>query len=185
MPPMAQMSSFEKLKRTTTSGRYLHRQMPLLYSLTVLLSGIFIDYASKYLAILLLQEALPLKLLSGILNLHLVYNAEGFLGLPGQIAGSQTFPLLTIGVATLLLLLILTLVRLNLSRQMHWGLILVVSGGLGNLIDRLVHNGRVTDFVQIAIGPLKSGIFNFADVLILAGSFIVGSRLLTSQDKHN
>ncbi len=46
---------------------------------------------------------------------------------------------------------------------------LVVGGGLSNLIDRLVNEGRVVDFMQLGIGPLRTGVFNVADVAIMGG----------------
>jgi len=49
-------------------------------------------------------------------------------------------------------------------------LMLIVGGGLGNLIDRLFFGGKVTDFVSMGIGPLRTGIFNVADVAIMFGS---------------
>ena len=46
---------------------------------------------------------------------------------------------------------------------------LLVAGGVGNLIDRAAFAGRVTDFVTVGVGRLRTGIFNVADVLIVAG----------------
>lgn len=42
----------------------------------------------------------------------------------------------------------------------------VLSGGIGNLLDRLLHDGRVIDFMNVGIGSLRTGIFNVADVCI-------------------
>ena len=50
------------------------------------------------------------------------------------------------------------------------GMSLVVGGGLSNLIDRLLNNGAVVDFVSIGVGKLRTGIFNLADVAILTGA---------------
>lgn len=55
-----------------------------------------------------------------------------------------------------------------LSRSM---IALMVSGGLGNLIDRIFFSGQVTDFINMGIGPVRTGIFNIADVAIMAGAF--------------
>lgn len=46
---------------------------------------------------------------------------------------------------------------------------LLAASGLGNLIDRLAHDGHVTDFLNLGIGPLRTGIFNIADVVGLIG----------------
>ena len=48
-------------------------------------------------------------------------------------------------------------------------LTLLAASGLGNLIDRLAHGGLVTDFLNLGIGPLRTGIFNVADMAGLIG----------------
>ena len=45
----------------------------------------------------------------------------------------------------------------------------IIGGGVGNLIDRLMFNGRVTDFLYLASGPLHTGVFNVADMAITFG----------------
>lgn len=47
---------------------------------------------------------------------------------------------------------------------------LMISGGVGNLIDRLFLGGLVTDFINVGIGSLRTGIFNIADVIIMTGA---------------
>jgi signal peptidase II len=48
-----------------------------------------------------------------------------------------------------------------------WSLIL--AGGIGNLIDRVSQQGLVTDFLNVGIGPVRTGIFNVADMAVTAG----------------
>jgi len=50
---------------------------------------------------------------------------------------------------------------------------LVAGGGISNLIDRLFYDGRVTDFLNIGIGSFRTGIFNLADMAILAGALLL------------
>jgi len=52
------------------------------------------------------------------------------------------------------------------------GLVLFLAGGLSNLTDRIVI-GSVIDFLNVGIGPLRTGIFNVADVAIMAGVAMV------------
>ena len=51
------------------------------------------------------------------------------------------------------------------------GLALFVTGGASNWIDRIIR-GSVVDFVSIGIGPLRTGIFNVADVAIMVGALL-------------
>ncbi|HEX8522706.1 MAG TPA: signal peptidase II, partial [Tepidisphaeraceae bacterium] len=48
------------------------------------------------------------------------------------------------------------------------GLTLVAAGGVSNLADRIAH-GSVIDFLNVGIGSLRTGIFNLADMAIMAG----------------
>ena len=53
------------------------------------------------------------------------------------------------------------------------GLALVFAGGISNFTDRLVHGGQVVDFLNLGLGPLRTGIFNVADVAIVAGTLLL------------
>lgn len=66
--------------------------------------------------------------------------------------------------------------RLGLSEVI--ALSLICGGGIGNLLDRVFRDGQVRDFVSIGIGPLRTGIFNVADVALMAGflMFLVVGR---------
>ena len=58
------------------------------------------------------------------------------------------------------------------SRLAAIGLVMFFAGGVSNLIDR-VTIGTVIDFLNVGIGPWRTGIFNVADVAILAGAGLV------------
>ncbi|MFT5197333.1 MAG: signal peptidase II, partial [Candidatus Promineifilaceae bacterium] len=46
---------------------------------------------------------------------------------------------------------------------------MMFAGGVGNLIDRIFYEGGVIDFLNVGIGNLRTGIFNVADMAIMAG----------------
>ena len=52
------------------------------------------------------------------------------------------------------------------------GLLLVLSGGFGNFIERLLY-GAVTDYLHLRIGTTSLFVFNFADFLITLGAVLV------------
>ena len=60
-----------------------------------------------------------------------------------------------------------------------YGLALILSGAIGNLIDRIVH-GKVVDFMDFMIGDFHWYIFNIADSAVTIGMvlFIYHSLLL-------
>jgi len=61
------------------------------------------------------------------------------------------------------------------SRALLVGLALLLGGAAGNLYDRLLYDGMVRDFVHLHLGQIVSwpGIFNVADVAIVAGCALV------------
>jgi len=65
----------------------------------------------------------------------------------------------------------------------------IIGGGLSNLIDRLIYGGRVTDFMNLGIGNLRTGIFNVADLSVLFGAglllFTLGFRRRTAEKAHD
>ena len=48
----------------------------------------------------------------------------------------------------------------------------IIAGGGSNIIDRILE-GKVVDFLNIGIGDFRSGIFNIADMAIMAGLFLI------------
>lgn len=57
----------------------------------------------------------------------------------------------------------------QVSQRALWGMLLIAAGGVGNLIDRVLREGRVIDFMVMGVGPLHTGVFNVADVHIMVG----------------
>ena len=49
----------------------------------------------------------------------------------------------------------------------------IFAGGISNLIDRIAYDGRVIDFLNVGVGPLRTGIFNVADMAITFGAVIL------------
>ena len=52
------------------------------------------------------------------------------------------------------------------------GVALFVAGGASNLVDRIAY-GMVIDFMNVGVGPVRTGIFNVADVAIMLGAGIL------------
>jgi signal peptidase II len=87
----------------------------------------------------------------------------------------------TVLVGIFLLALLVYLLR---SNELTWFatvcLSLVCAGGLSNLIDRIAYDGRVVDFLNVGIGPLRTGIFNVADMAITFGALLMLGESLRS-----
>ncbi|MFV3406410.1 signal peptidase II [Pseudomonas sp. NY15463] len=49
----------------------------------------------------------------------------------------------------------------------------IAMGGLSNLIDRVSRDGHVVDYLVFNVGPLHTGVFNLADIAIMAGAGVL------------
>ena len=49
-------------------------------------------------------------------------------------------------------------------------LVTIIGGGFGNIIDRIIYNFSVIDFLNFGIGSLRTGILNVADLSITFGA---------------
>ncbi|WP_460419030.1 signal peptidase II [Pseudomonas sp. microsymbiont 2] len=59
----------------------------------------------------------------------------------------------------------------------------VAMGGLSNLIDRVLRDGHVVDYLVLNLGPLHTGVFNLADIAIMAGALILALGVLKKPDE--
>ncbi len=58
----------------------------------------------------------------------------------------------------------------SISFRTTVALAMFIGGGIGNLIDRFLHDGYVVDFMNFGIGSLRlTGVLNLADLFLTAG----------------
>jgi signal peptidase II len=132
------------------------------------------DQASKSAARAFLSTGVTQSLFSDSLRLQLVENPGSFLSLGAALPEHLRFGLFTAAVAVLLIGLVwLALFARRLGPARFVALALVAGGGMSNLLDRLLNHGRVTDFLNVGVGSLRTGIFNLADMAILAGALLL------------
>jgi len=131
------------------------------------------DHASKRVASELLADGAPVAFAGDAVRFQLTENRGAFLelgaGLPEPLRSA-----LFSGLVPLLLIAVLFIGRrgqASFAERIALGM--VVGGGLANWLDRLQHAGAVTDFVSVGVGPLRTGIFNAADVALMAGLAIL------------
>jgi signal peptidase II len=135
------------------------------------------DQVSKSAARSWLHAGVTESLFADSLRLQLMENPGSFLSLGASLPQHLRFTLFTAAVAVLLFGLVLaSLFARRLSTARFIALALVAGGGISNLIDRLLNDGRVTDFLNVGIGSLRTGIFNPADMAIMAGVLLLVLR---------
>ena len=129
-----------------------------------------LDQLTKWLTVLHLKEE-PIVLIDGMLELTYVENRGAAFGM--MQGGRWLFVAFT-AVVMLALLGLLMFGKYRRYRLFNISLILVIAGGIGNLIDRIA-NGFVVDMIHVfwkAIG-FDFPVFNVADIFVVIGSLLL------------
>jgi signal peptidase II len=140
------------------------------------------DQASKRIAAETLKGSETLSYLRDFFRLTYAENSGAFLGLGGTWPAPVRWLIFT-GAALAVVAASAGWVVAQLRRPNHdalavWAMVLIAAGGMGNLVDRVVRDGRVIDFMNLGLGPVRTGIFNVADVQIMLGLalLLIGRR---------
>ncbi len=126
-----------------------------------------LDQLTKVLAVAYFKGADPLSVINGVVSFTYTENR----GAAWSMLEGQRW--LLIGVTSVMLLCVLTILlsgRFRHHRLATVGGILVVAGGIGNLIDR-VFRGYVVDFIQTDF--MDFPIFNVADCFVVIGGVLL------------
>jgi signal peptidase II len=146
------------------------RSLKAVVGFLLVLAAVGLDQATKHAARSDLSGKPPVFLVDRVLVLRYVENEGAFLSLGARLSRPVrtvtfiAFPLVVLGCMVVYILR---------NGEITWntlaGFSLIVGGGVGNLIDRMMRDGRVGDFIMIGVGGIRTGIFNFADLAVLAG----------------
>ena len=126
------------------------------------------DRVTKHVATTTLAGMPGRSYLADLVRVGYAENAGGFLGLGASLPDDIRTGLFVVGTGIALPILVFVAIRRGTNPLAEWGLALFVAGAASNWIDRIVR-GSVVDFLNIGIGPLRTGIFNVADVAIMVG----------------
>lgn len=131
------------------------------------------DQKTKSIARESLRGAEVKSFLDDTFRLDYAENSGGFLGLGDSLPvrwRTATFSFgCSIGIAATLFY---ALFAAHADRIQILAVSLICAGGVGNLIYRWTL-GYSTDFLNLGIGPIRTGIFNIADVSLMAGCFLM------------
>jgi signal peptidase II len=130
------------------------------------------DRVTKHLAVTTLAGAPEQSFLADTVRLHYHENPGAFLAFGASWPPVVRAFVFQFGNALFLAGAGFLAARYRWSRVAGYGLVLFLAGGLSNLADRLAI-GSVIDFLNLGVGPIRTGIFNVADVAIMAGIAMV------------
>jgi signal peptidase II len=132
-----------------------------------LLACVGCDQKTKSLASKALDGRDAESFLADVIRLDYTENAGGFLGLGSSLPGRWRIAVFSIGCSAAIAAV---LAYALLVSKCGWlellGLSLMCGGGIGNLVDRWAY-GYTRDFLNVGLGPIRTGIFDVADVALM------------------
>lgn len=137
------------------------------YILAALLSALLLaaDQFTKHLitANFVLGQSKPFW--PGVLEFTYIHNNGGAWGL----MEGHTWLLLTVTLLIMIVCIALLIKKGLKNKLLFWAICLILSGGLGNMVDRLFRGGEVVDFLHLQFMP-KFPVFNIADCTVCIGA---------------
>ena len=133
-----------------------------LLSLGAVILGVLVDALTKYLAVKHLKGEDPVPLWRGVLRFSYVENPGAAWGMLADHRWVfMVFSALAIAV------IVVYLIRRDPPLSLYLSLSLILSGGIGNMIDR-TFRGVVVDFIEFYL--FEFPVFNVADCLVVIGA---------------
>lgn len=125
-----------------------------------------IDQIIKYFVCAYLEPIGSKIIVENFLQLSYVENTGAMMGL---MQGKTSL------LAVLAIIILVVLFALILTKKIKFGfiyccLVMIVSGGIGNIIDR-IFRGFVVDYIEVLFVDFY--VFNFADCLVTVGAFLI------------
>ncbi|MHB8473861.1 MAG: signal peptidase II [Gammaproteobacteria bacterium] len=152
----------------------MHIAKRLALILVMLIGCVGCDQTTKSVAQSYLPSAESWSFLGDTVRLQLTYNPGAFLSVGASLPTFWRYAVFSVGGGVLLLgLLGYALFSKRLTPVGVVAIALYLAGGVSNLADRWAYGGYVVDFINLGIGPVRTGIFNIADVFVTAGAVVL------------
>ncbi len=136
------------------------------YIFAVIMSALFLlaDRFTKYLVTsnMELYESIPF--IPKFMDFTYIHNTGGAWG----VLGGYTWLLVVTTGLVMLFCLVYLIKNGRKNPLLFWALCLILSGGIGNMIDRIFNEGRVIDFLRTLF--IEFPIFNIADCAVVIGA---------------
>lgn len=138
---------------------------------------VVLDQVTKYLINLNLPIGDSIEVIPGFFHLTHVRNEGAAMGI---LAGHRWIFM----VFTAVVIIAALILMLSGKVKNHWGILaisMVISGGIGNMIDR-IFLGEVIDFFSFIFWGYEFYVFNVADIFVCCGVFVLALYILFSSD---
>ncbi len=126
-----------------------------------------LDQLTKWLAVITLKNADAIILIPRVLGFSYVENRGAAFGI---LQGQRVLFLVLTGLVMAVLLALLLFGRFRKYWLFNISATLILAGGIGNFIDRLIH-AYVVDFIEVLF--FEFPVFNVADCYVVVGSILL------------
>lgn len=137
----------------------------LIVAVTAVLVGL--DQLTKWLAIVYLKGKPDITFIPGVIDFHYVPNDGAAWSI---LSGERWFLVALTSLIILALLVFVLMGKFRRYKMFNISATLIIAGGIGNLIDRMVQ-GYVVDFIKTTF--MEFPVFNVADCFIVVGSILL------------
>ena len=146
---------------------------------------ILIDQYTKFMVSLHIPLNYSVNVVAGFFNLTHIRNSGVAFGIFSE-QNSELKPYLLIFVSIIAIIAILAIFHQTdrEKKMVQTGLVLVFSGAIGNLIDRVLHK-EVIDFIDIFFENQHWPAFNIADACITIGVMLLAVDMLVNSKPFN
>lgn len=137
---------------------------------------VIIDQAIKFLSVTKLKPLGSVEIINGILSFTYVENKGAAFG----ILQNARWVFIVATIAIIAALIIYKIKFNEKSKIYKYSSILLISGGIANLIDR-IFLGYVVDMIEVTF--IEYPVFNFADCCVVAGAILLCIYVLKMDSK--
>ncbi len=146
---------------------------------------LLLDQWTKYLIVQKFGLYQRVEVIRGFFNIIHVRNTGGAFGIfGGEKGGIGSFLFVIISLVAIGAIILLFLKTRENEKTLSLSFSLILSGALGNLVDRL-HYGEVVDFLDFHVGGYHWPAFNVADSAICIGIGLMALEVLKRDRKKS
>ncbi len=131
---------------------------------SVIVLGVILDQMTKWLAVKFLEPRPTFPLIKGVLHFTFLKNYGAAFGM----LSDRRWVFMSISTVAIIALIIFLYMKKAPNLLYALCLSFIISGGIGNMIDRIAL-GYVVDFIDVRL--INFAIFNVADCFVTVGSF--------------
>lgn len=149
----------------------------LVWTITALIV-IIIDQLTKWLTVAFLKPIGSMPLWQDVLHLTYVENTGAAFGL----LKNHRWVFMIVSTVAIIAMIVFMILNRSQSVLFNISIGMIIGGGIGNMIDRIV-NGFVVDFIDFTL--INFAVFNGADSFVCIGAVLLFIYILFIEGKSN